>query len=169
MRILAILDRLSDIAAFAGACAILPLVGVMVWEVFSRYVFAAPTSWVFEVSYMLMGFIFMMGTAYALKHRQHVSVDLIYGSRGPRYRALVDITCYVLLLPLVCWLAYALAQYGIRAYVSGEVTGKSAWNPPVWPFRVILSVGFVFFAIQIAVEFLGALLTLLGRARQMDR
>ena len=152
MSILDRLERVTDAAALVGVAVILPLIGAMVFEVFSRYVLAAPTAWAFEISYMLMGTIFMLGIAFALKERQHVNVDLFTGIFPPRVNAAISLLGYALLLPCVAWLTYALSQYAIAAYRSGEVTGKSAWNPVVWPFRVVLAVGFAVFALQIVVE-----------------
>lgn len=162
MRILSRLERITDVVAATGMWAVPPLVCVMAFEVFSRYVFAAPTIWAFELSYMLMGAVFMAGMASALKTRNHVSVDLIYSMLSAKKRAVIDILGYCLLLPLVCWLVYGLFDYTLTAFISGEVTGKSAWNPKVWPFRSILFLGFVVFALQIIIEFVRAISVLIG-------
>ena len=42
------------------------------YEVFSRYVFSAPTTWAYDVSYMLYGTLFMMAGPYALARNGHV-------------------------------------------------------------------------------------------------
>lgn len=162
MRVLSLIERVTDVAAFAGMAVLLPLVGTMVYEVFSRYVFSAPTMWAFEVSYMMMGAIFMFGMAYALKQRQHVSVDLIYLNLGPRTRAAIDIVGYAFLLPMVAWLTSSLTGYAIEAYRTGEVSGQSAWNPQIWPFRTIMAIGFAVFTLQILVETVRAAAVLAG-------
>ena len=42
------------------------------YEVFVRYVLAAPTGWSFDVSYMMYGALFMMCGAYTLSVDGHV-------------------------------------------------------------------------------------------------
>jgi len=164
MRVLRIFDRLTDLAAIVGACAVVPLMAIMVYEVTGRYVFNAPTVWAFELSWMLMATIFIMGIAYAMKRRDHVAVDLIYAALSPRKRAVVDAVGLALLLPPMAWTTYRMAGYAIAAYRSGEVSGISAWNPVVWPFRAILFAGLAIFTLQLVAELLRAIARLASRA-----
>jgi len=152
MRFVHALERITAVAALIGAILILPLVVAMIFEVVSRLVLGSPTAWAYEMSYMMMAAIFMMGIAYALKRRDHVSVDLLYGVLAPRQKALINIAGYVLLLPCVAWLTYALFNFALQAYRTGELTGQSAWNPVVWPYRTVLVLGFAIFALQIVAE-----------------
>jgi TRAP-type mannitol/chloroaromatic compound transport system permease small subunit len=157
MRLLNIVDQITSGAALLGICGLPPLIAIMVFEVFSRYVLNAPTIWAFELSWMLMGFIFIMGIAYAMKRRDHVSVDLIYGGLSARKRAIVDAVGYALLLPCIGWLAYRMAMFALAGFVSGEVSGTSAWTPVLWPFRTALAAGLTVFALQLIAELIRAL------------
>ena len=153
MRFLRRLEVVTDVAAFIGILIIVPLILGMVYEVLSRYIFSAPTFWAYELGYMMMGAIFVLGMAYALKVRQHVTVDLIHGALGPRGKAAVNILGYCVFIPCVAWLTYALWGYTLRAYVGGELSGQSAWNPQIWPYRVVLTIGFLVFLLQVLIEF----------------
>ncbi len=62
---------------FAG-WAILVLTFAISYEVFARYVLRAPTTWAFDVSYMLYGTLFMLAGAYALARNAHVRGDFLY-------------------------------------------------------------------------------------------
>lgn len=157
MRFLGYLERVSDIAAFFGAMLMIPLILAMVFEILSRYLFSAPTIWAFELSYMMMAGIFSLGFAYALKRGQHVNVDFIHGALPPRFRAAIDILGYGLFLPCSIWLSYGLFKYAQRAYLSGEVSGISAWNPVIWPLRAVLFTGFAVLSLQVAVEVVKAI------------
>jgi len=152
MQFLHKLERLSDFAAVIGAALMIPLVAVMVYEVLSRYLFQAPTSWAFELSYMLMSGTFSLGFAYALKYRQHVNVDFIYAALSLRWRAMINLAGYVVFLPCTVWLSVGLFNYAARAYQTGEVSGISSWNPVVWPLRAVLFAGFAFLSLQVLVD-----------------
>lgn len=152
MRIIIVLEKISDIAAALAAFLLLPLIGSMVFEVFSRYVFSSPTSWAYEVGYMLMAAIFVLGIAYTLKQRQHVSVDIVSGLLGARGKAIVDLVGYCFLFPCVAWITWGLANNAIHSYLTGEVSGESSWNPKLWPYRVVIAIGLAVFAIQIFAE-----------------
>ena len=158
------IDALSTIVGSAAALVVIPLVLATCWEVFARYVFGAPTIWAFELGYMLMGVHFLMGGALTLKMRQHVRIDLIYATLSPKRRALIDLTGYTLLaLPALVLISQRFFDYTLDAYQSGELSGQSAWNPPIWPFRAIILASLVLLALQVFAESLKSLATLLGR------
>ena len=164
------LERLSDIAAVVGAALMVPLVVAMVYEVLSRHLFGAPTIWAFELSYMMMSGIFSLGFAYALKYRQHVNVDFIYGSLSLRWRAVVDLVGYAIFLPCAIAVSNGLFQYALRAYRSGEVSGVSSWNPVVWPLRAVLFTGFAILSLQALVEVIRCVRTLVtGQSHEPER
>lgn len=162
MTLLGILEKITDLAAAIAVVLIVPLIGAMVYEVVARYVFSAPTSWAYEVSYMLMATIFLLGVGYALKMRQHVSVDIIDGFISRRTRAVIDVFGFCLLLPCVAWITWQLGVNALRAFQSGEVTGQSSWNPVIWPYRTACAFGFAVFATQIVAEILKSLAVAFG-------
>lgn len=167
MKVLKLLERVSDVLAFCSAMLIIPLVLAMIYEVFMRYALNAPTVWAFELSYMLMGAIFVFGVAYTLKVGDHVNVDFIHATLGARAKAAVDLVGYAVSLPAVAWLSWALWHYAVGAYGSSETSGLSSWNPVVWPFRVILFIGFASLALQMVLEIWKRVLVLSGRAPKL--
>lgn len=55
----------------------LGLVGAVSWQVISRYVFAAPSSWTEEVARFLMIWVGLLGAAYAFRTGAHLGLDLL--------------------------------------------------------------------------------------------
>ena len=163
--VIRIIEAVTVWAGWLAAATTVPLALFMVYEVVARYAFNAPTFWAYELAYMLMGGGLMLGIAYTMKMRAHVRVDFFYASLPKRGRAAIDLLGYLVLLPMVLWLCVGLWEYLMRAYLSGEVSGESAWNPVVWPFRVTFVAGFALFAAQTMAEMLksGAVL-ITGRA-----
>lgn len=151
---IAFVSRLSLWSGRLAALIVAPLVCAMVYEVLSRYLFDAPTQWAFEVSYMMMGAIFLLGLSYALSVDAHVRVDFIHQMAPPRATAAFDCLCYVLLTLLLCWLTWALWVNAMRVMETGEGTGLSAWNPQVWPYRLVYVLGFGLFALQATARIL---------------
>jgi len=115
----------------------------------------------------MMGTGLMLGIAYTMQAGSHVRVDLFYHSRSPRFRTLIDLIGCLVMLPMILWMCMGLWDYFLRAYVTGEGSGESAWNPIVWPFRLFFVIGFVLFALQIVAEILKSILLLSG-AEEFD-
>ncbi|WFM70120.1 TRAP transporter small permease subunit [Halomonas sp. CKK8] len=163
MRVINLIESLTRRAGWVGAVLIFPLIGALVYEVFSRYVLGQPTLWAFEISYMVMGAIFMLGMANALRVGQHVSVDILSLQLGQRSNALVRLVGYVLFLPILVWLVWELSKYALAAFESNERSGRSAWNPVIWPVFTVWFVGFLLLALQVLAELLKSLAILMGR------
>lgn len=159
-----LIERLSGGFGFLGAIIVAPLILATVYEVFSRYLFNAPTIWAYEIAYMAMGTNFLLGAAVTLRDRNHIRIDLLYDRWPPRTQALIDIIGYVcVFLPVAWWLSWGLWKYALNAYLSGETSGDSAWNPIIWPFRMVFFAGFLLLALQATAELIKAAYVLAGR------
>ena len=60
------IDKISSWFGKAFAWTIMVMTLGVSFEVFVRYALDAPTSWAFDVTYIMYGALFMMGGAYAL-------------------------------------------------------------------------------------------------------
>ena len=148
------IERIVTVVGIGAAMLLVPLVLATCYEVFSRYVMGEPTAWAYEIGYILTGSHFLLGLAYTLKQDLHIRIDVFTGSMTPRTRALIDTAAYTIMLPLLIWLSWMLLEYLIAGYSRGERSGQSAFNPPVWPFRVVFTVSFTLFALQVFAELL---------------
>jgi TRAP-type mannitol/chloroaromatic compound transport system permease small subunit len=146
---------------------VIPLIVASCYEVFSRYVLGEPTFWAYEVGYMAMGTHFLIGLAYTLREREHVRVDFLYAHVSPRKRALIDAFTYVaLLLPLAGWLTVGFWNKVEQAYQSQERSGMSAFNPVIWPFRLVMCAAFALLFLQAVSELLKAVRVFTSKNRQ---
>lgn len=161
--LLRIFDKLSGNFGILAGWIILPLIFATVYEVFSRYVLDSPTIWAYEIGYMATGANFLLGTAFALRERAHIRIDVFYSHFRERTKALIDVLGYLFLfLPVGIWLSYRLGFYALDAFQSGEGSGESAWNPVIWPFRLIFFTGFAVLSLQALVECIRAFRVLTG-------
>lgn len=146
------IERITGSVGIFASLAIVPLVLATCYEVFARYVMDSPTIWAYEVGYILTGSHFLLGMAYTLRHGEHIRIDIFSANFSPRTRALIDLSGYGVVLPLMIWLSYALFQHLAQGYLRNEHSGQSAMNMPVWPFRIVFFVAFTLLALQILVE-----------------
>ena len=162
MILIKILEMPTRFFGGIAALLILPLIGALIIEVFSRHVLGTPTVWAFEISYMVMGTLFVLGMANALRLKQHVSVDLLTMNMSNRVAATIRAIFYIMLLPIIIWLTWELAYYFYEAYESGERSGRSAWNPIVWPIYFTWFLGFLLLVLQLIAELLKAIITMIS-------
>lgn len=156
------IERASGAVGVFGACLIIPLVLATCYEVFARYLFDAPTIWAYEIGYMLTGSHFLLGMAYTLRSGEHIRIDIFSGRFSARTRALIDLVGYTVVLPLTIWLTLYLFRYFWSGYAANEKTGQSAFNMPVWPFRVVFVVAFLLLTLQVLAEVIKSVRVLRG-------
>ena len=134
---------------------ILGLILVLFFEVTSRYVFGRPTIWALETSKMLLGVIGTWGWAYTHQHHGHVRVDILYMLFSRRVQASIDVVLSVLMLfPLVLIMINVGFKWAVRSWHTHEKMVESSWLPPAAPFRSMLVIGFILFALQCLAQFL---------------
>ena len=137
-RVLHTADGISTWVGKAGAWLIVALMLTVVIEVCKRYALNMPTAWVFDVSNMMYGTLFMLGGCYALAHDGHVRGDFLYGSMKPRTQATLDFVLYILFfLPGVVALTWSGWTYANEALRIREHT-FNATPLPVYPFKFVI-------------------------------
>lgn len=165
--ITAFIDVLNLWAGRILCVALVPLIFVMVFEVFSRSMFGVlasydmadvarawglgPTLWVYDISRMLGGVLFMGAAGYALMRGVHIRADFIYRNWTPRTQATVDATLYMLFyfpaMLFFFWssLDYALDAMGFNGFGKEwgrwEEASDSTWAPYLWPGRIFMPIG----------------------------
>jgi TRAP-type mannitol/chloroaromatic compound transport system permease small subunit len=145
--------------AFAWCIVILTL-GVS-YEVFVRYVLRDPTSWAFDLSYILYGALFLMSGAYTLSRGGHVRADVFSRRWRPRTQATLEIVLYVLFFfPGVLALVIAGWGYGHDAYAIKEVSVNSPVGVPIWPLKMLIPAAGVLLTLQGIAEVLRSVLCL---------
>jgi TRAP-type mannitol/chloroaromatic compound transport system permease small subunit len=93
-RILLGIDQFSKSVGHAFAWCIIILTFGTSYEVFVRYILNNPTSWAFDMSYILYGGLFIMSGAYALSRNSHVRGDVFYRLWPTRWQAGVELVLY---------------------------------------------------------------------------
>ncbi len=128
---------------------ILILTVVMVYDVFMRYLFNAPTVWGFDISYMLGGTFFILGMGYTLLKDKHVRVDVFSARFSARTKAYIEvILSLVLFFPAFGLLFYQLVPYVLRSWMDQEKSLESFWRPPIYPFKTALLLGVALLLLQ---------------------
>lgn len=155
LKTIALLDSISLWSGRIIAWLIIPMVMSLVYEVVARYVFDAPTEWAYDMTFMLYGSFFMIGSAYTLYRKGHIRTDSYYGTWSPRTQGWVDTICYLVFFfpPLIAFLVVGW-DYFLRSYLQGERIVTSPWMPIVYPFKLAIPVATLLLLLQGLSEFM---------------
>ncbi len=157
--ITAAIDIINYRAGQVIALLMVPLIIVVVYEVFSRNSFAilqnagfedlarslklGPTLWVYDTSRMIAGVLFMAAAGYGLMRGVHIRADFLYRFWSDKTQATVDATLYMLFfIPSMVFFTIVSSEFWWLAFSRGETMQiDSAWGPLLWPARLAMPVG----------------------------
>jgi TRAP-type mannitol/chloroaromatic compound transport system permease small subunit len=136
----------------------LPLMAAMIYEVFARYYFTAPTIWAYDLSRMVYGAMFILGAAYALSKGVHIRSDFLYRKWSVKTQGRVDLALYVICyFPAMIILLWVSSEWAWTSLTRGERGTDTSWMPLLGPVKSALPVGVVFLIIQGVSELLKSL------------
>jgi len=151
------IDTFSLWVGRAVAWLSVPLMFAMVYEVFARYYFTAPTVWAYDISRMVYGAMFVLGSAYALSKGVHIRSDFLYRHWSVRTQGRVDTALYlVCYFPAMIIFLWVSSDWAWVAVSRGERGMDTAWMPLLGPVKSCLPVGVALLIVQGVSELLKA-------------
>ena len=161
------IDALNDSVAVIAAYFVLLACLVSGANATIRYALSVGSNAWLELQWYLFAGIVMLGTAKVLRVNGHIRVDIIYGGRSSRAKAIIDVLgLSVFLVPTALLMMYLSWPFVLDSYLSQEMS-SNAGGLIRWPFKVLLPVGFALLAIQGAAEIVKRIAYLRGEL-QMD-
>ena len=160
-RVIYAIDQLSKTIGHAFAWCIIILMLGTTWEVFVRYVMDDPTSWAFDLSYIMYGGLFYMAGAYTLSRGGHVRADMFSRKLPVRTQAAIELVLYfVFFFPGVISLIYSGWSYGNESMRIFEKSINSPVGIPIWQIKMLIPVGGALIALQGVAEVLRCIVCL---------
>ena len=151
-----VIKTLDEISIWSGkffAWLIIPMVLCLVYEVFARYLFNAPTLWAYDMTYMLYGSHFMLGAAFTLAMQGHIRTDFFYRIWSVRWQGVVDSILYIFFFfPALALWFYAGLDFAATSWERGEVGISSPWKPIIYPFKAVMPITCILLSLQGVAE-----------------
>jgi TRAP-type mannitol/chloroaromatic compound transport system permease small subunit len=152
------IDRIADWSGKVVAWLIVPMTLAVTYEVVARHFFRAPTVWAFDVTYMLYGTHFMLGTAYTLMRIGHVRTDMLYQNWSIRCQNIIDaIGYFFFFFPAMAFILYFGWQEAAHSWAIGETSDASPWRPIIYPFKTVIPLTALLLIVQGIAELLKSL------------
>jgi TRAP-type mannitol/chloroaromatic compound transport system permease small subunit len=149
IRVVRIIDKFTDTTGTWVAWLNVPLVLIVSYEVIMRYAFNQPTIWSFDMTYMLYGTIFMLGSAYALHKGAHIRTDFFFEKWSIRTKGVIDSVAYIVFFfPSIFVFLLVSGGEGWYAYTINEESEQTPWRPLLWPYKLVVPLTCLLLLIQ---------------------
>jgi TRAP-type mannitol/chloroaromatic compound transport system permease small subunit len=130
-------DRINSWVGRSLALTIFIVTGVILIEVFARSVLGQATSWANETTIYLSACAYLLSGGYALAHRSHVRIDVIYERLTARTRTRLDLFTFMFFCLYVGALIWVGSTLAWTSFLQAEGTG-TPWNPRIWPVKLAI-------------------------------
>ena len=158
IRLVRVIDKFTDTTGTWVAWLNVPLVLAVAYEVFARYLFNAPTIWSFDVTYMLYGTIFMLGSAFALHKGAHIRTDFFFEKWSTKTKGMIDTVAYIVFFfPSFAVFFFVSWSEGWYAFTIGETSEQTPWRPILWPYKMVVPLTCLLLLIQGVSELIKSL------------
>ena len=153
MRIVKLIDKISEWTGALAAWMVIPLMVVVIIDVFQRHVRNDPTQWGYDVLWMLFSAQFLLGGAFTLLRKGHIRIDIVYGVLSEKAKLIYDtINTLLVILPPAVLLTWAGILFAAEAWTSGEKLSTTNWFFPAGPSKSLIPIGFFLLALQCVAE-----------------
>ena len=118
-------------------------------DVFTRYFLRSSSVAVQELEWHFFAVIFLLASAWALKHNKHVRVDVLYMNFTPRNQALVNLIGSLLfLLPFAVIAIWSSQNFVMNSFRIGEVSPDPGGLPARYILKTMIPIGFSLILLQ---------------------
>ena len=142
-----VVDAISTWAGKAVAWLIVPMFGVLFYEVVVRK-FWQPTMWANDIATMCYGAHFFLAGAYTLQLQKHIRTDFFSKNWSLKTQVRMDIAQYLLLfLPgmiMFTWLSWDFAE---ESWELREAL-MTTWRPPAYWYKTVIPVSAALLVLQ---------------------
>lgn len=151
------IERFVDWVGRCTSWLALVIVGLMSTNVVLRYLFSVGSVWAQELEWHLLVPLILFGCSYAMRHGEHVRVDILFGSFGRRTKALVDLLSALLAVAIAALFIWYSLHYVQQSYVIDEGSPDPGGIPHRYLLKALLPVGFALLLLQALASALGSL------------
>ncbi|MBX3535698.1 MAG: TRAP transporter small permease subunit [Xanthobacteraceae bacterium] len=142
------IDRFGMVTAWTSFALVL----VMATNVLLRYLFSTGSVWSQELEWHLLVPISLLGMSYALRHGEHVRVDILFSRYPERTKIIGEIVTSILSL-LVCLIVIRLSiPYVLQSWNYSEGSANPGGIPYRYALKALIPIGFALFALQSFAE-----------------
>ncbi len=142
------LEAVVDAAGRAASWVVLIHAVLVAVNVVLRYLFQIGPVSMQELEWHLMSPIALIGMSYALRHNDHVRVDILYDRYRPKFKAFVDFLAAIATV-LICVVIIKLSiGFVLQSWAEGEVSPDPGGLAYRWLLKSFIPLGFAFLAIE---------------------
>ncbi len=156
------IDRFIDWIGRGTAWTCLLIVLIVATNVILRYLFRIGPVSLQELEWHLLSPIALIGMSYALRHDDHVRVDILYEDFSPKVQEVIDLLVAIATVVISVILVKLSLDFVYQAYSLGEGSPDPGGLPHRFLLRAFIPLGFALLLLQAFARGIRSVLHLRG-------
>jgi TRAP-type C4-dicarboxylate transport system permease small subunit len=143
------LDRLNDYFSIIAGAVIGFTALIVIYEVVMRYLIKRPTTWVNDISEILLVYCTFLGAAWVLRVGGHIKVDIVVTMMRKRRQMLMGIVQDILSLFFCVVFTWITWESFWDSVVTQERTAGGLFSVPLWAVYIVIPLGALLLSLQL--------------------
>ncbi len=142
------IERFVDGVGRAVSWLALAIVVLMSINVVLRYLFSVGSVWAQELEWHLLVPLILFGASYAMRHGEHVRVDIVYGKLSAQSKLRIDLLSALLVIATSALFIWLSLHYVEQAYVIDEGSADPGGLPHRFALKALIPLAFALLLLQ---------------------
>jgi len=151
------IERIIEVLGAGTSWIALAIVALMSINVLLRYLFHTGSVWSQELEWHLLVPLILIGMSYALRHGEHVRVDILYSRFSPRSKEIVNLVSALLATAISILVIWFSLKYVLQSYVIDEGSPDPGGLPHRFLLKSLIPVGFALLLAQSIAAAIGSI------------
>ena len=142
------IERFIEVLGACTSWIALAIVALMATNVLLRYLFHTGSVWSQELEWHLLVPLILVGMSYALRHGEHVRVDILYSRFSARGKEAVNLVSALLAIAISVLVIWFSVKYVQQSFVIDEGSPDPGGLPHRFLLKSLIPVGFALLLAQ---------------------
>lgn len=144
-----VMKWLSRVGEFIAASLLAAVFSIFLLQIFSRYIMLKPFGWTLELCLILWVWIVFFGCAFVVRHKDHVTFDIVYLAAPKRIRRVLALMACLAIVAGFLWSLLPTWDYIDWMKIRKTATVRNPLSGSKIPMRTIFSIYGVFLVMVI--------------------
>lgn len=154
-------------AEFIAAFLLAAVFSLFLLQIFSRYVMQTPFGWTLELCLILWVWIVFFGCAFVVRHRDHVTFDIVYLAAPKRIRQVLALIACLAIVAGFLWSLLPTWDYIDFMKIRKTATVREPFTGSKIPMRTVFSI-YAIFLVAVVLRYAWRFVVVLRKGTPQD-
>ena len=150
-RCVSFVKRIGEVLHVIGSLILFFCFFYVFIDVLFRFLKLSPIGDVIELCGYLDVWLGLLGVGFVFREGKHICVDIVTSNVSDGKKYVMSIISDIVMMLFCMFMTYKGIHLVVSSYELGELS--MSWGFPIWPFRIVVPLGFFFLLLEVILHF----------------